>query len=390
MNTFQFPDGMTSQDFLTGVWQQQPLLCRGAYESFGLPFDPNDLLDLASEPEAQSRLVLRHGGAFEVIHGPLDPAALDGLPDVGWTLLIQSMEVWVPDLHRLIDGLDFLPRWRVDDVMVSLSAAGGGVGPHLDQYDVFLLQAHGRRSWAYGGPVSPLVPDQPLRLLSDFEPREQHDLAPGDVLYLPPGLPHDGVALDDMSVTLSIGFRAPGLSDLSSKLADQLLARWHNDAEGEPRFSDAGRPLVAGDPTHLDPADVQAMANLLTACAQDADQMTVLAGELASEPRMPPHPPAVPPDGGSIRQRLEAGDVLERWAGSRLAHGSLADGRSVLFADGASTVCPGEFAKVLASATAIDLPKISGTFEPNVVDGVLAWLVGQGTFGFADRDEDAT
>ena len=380
---------MTSQEFLTGVWQRSPLLCRRACADLLLPFDPDDLFDLACEPEAQSRLVLRRGSGFEVLHGPLDPTVFDDLPDIGWTLLIQSMEVWVPALHRLIDGLDFLPRWRVDDIMVSLSAAGGGVGPHVDQYDVFLLQALGRRSWAYGGPTSPLVPGQPLRLLSGFEPQDQHDLEPGDTLYLPPGVPHDGVALDDNCVTLSIGFRAPGLSDLSSKLADQLLARWHNDAEGEPRFTDAGRQHVGDTAGEIAPDDVRAMADLLVACAQDPDQMTVLAGELVSEPRMPPHPPASPPDGASIRQRLSDGDVLERWAGSRLTHGALSDGQSVLFADGLSIPCPGHLARVLSSSTSIDLATISGSFEVDAVDRVLARLVEQGTFGFAERDHDA-
>ncbi|MEM7121267.1 MAG: cupin domain-containing protein [Pseudomonadota bacterium] len=295
----------------------------------------------------------------------------------------------MPTLHALIAKLDFLPRWRVDDVMVSLSAAGGGVGPHVDQYDVFLLQAKGRRSWAYGGPASPLVPGQPLRLLSGFEPQDQHDLESGDMLYLPPGVPHDGVALDDNSVTLSIGFRAPGLSDLASKLADQLLARWHNDAEGEPRFTDAGRRQLVDNTSEIAPDDVRAMADLLAACSQDLDQMTALAGELVSEPRMPPHPPAAAPDGTSIRRRLCEGDVLERWAGSRLAHGALSDGQSVLFADGLSIPCPGELARILSSSTSIDLAAISGPFDADAVDGVLAQLVEQGTFGFADQDRDA-
>lgn len=388
MNTFRFPDGMTSQDFLTSVWQRRPLLCRSAYSDFVLPFDPDDLFDLACEPEAQSRLILRHGSAFDVIHGPLDPPVLDDLPGVGWTLLIQSMEVWVPDLHGLIKSLDFLPHWRVDDVMVSLSVAGGGVGPHLDQYDVFLFQAKGRRSWAYGGPASPFLPDQPLRLLSSFQPHEQHDLASGDVLYLPPGVPHDGVALDDKSVTLSIGFRAPGLSDLTSKLADQHLTRWHNDAEGEPRFTDAGRYPIGDDPNAIDQSDVATMANLLASCARDPDQMMVLAGELVSEPRMPPHPPATAPEGEAIRERLEDGETLERWAGSRLAHGALTDGQSALFADGGSIKCPSDLARVLASATAIDRAIFDEELTPDAVDRVLTWLVGQGTFGFADPDQD--
>ena len=239
-----------------------------------------------------------------------------------------------------------------------------------------------------GGPTSPFLPDQPLRLLSGFQPQEQHDLEPGDVLYLPPGLPHDGVALDDNSITLSIGFRAPGLSDLTSKLADQHLARWHNDAEGEPRFTDAGRHHIGDNPNIIDRSDVATMANLLASCARDPDQMMVLAGELVSEPRMPPHPPASAPDGEAIRGRLEDGETLERWAGSRLAFGALSDGQAVLFADGGSMTCLSDLARDLASATAIDRAIFDEPFDPDAVDRVLAWLVGQGTFGFADPDQD--
>jgi len=381
---FHWPDAMTAQDFLDRYWQRRALVCPGALAGMTPTFDPDDLLDVACEPLVQARLVVREGRDWQVHHGPFEPSFGDALPQSGWSLLVQSMEVWVPELHDLIATLSCLPRWRTDDVMVSLSGAGGGVGPHVDQYDVFLVQAAGQRSWAYGGPVSGFVPDRPLRLLADFQPQAQCILGPGDVLYIPPGVPHDGIALDDGCVTISIGFRAPGLSDLASKLADQLLTRWEGDVEHEPRFADPGRMSSATDPTRIDPTDAQAMADLVRSCLDDPDQMMRLTGELMSEPRMPPDPPDGTPDADELMTRLGEGARLERWAGSRLAHGPTAEGHAFLFADGITGICAPDLARALAEATMIDHGFVmSFAALPDVAD-ILVWLVGQGTFGFPD------
>jgi 50S ribosomal protein L16 3-hydroxylase len=377
---FRLPQALSPQGFLDGYWQRKALVCPGALVGCLPQIDADDLLDIACEPQADARLVVRQGLDWQVRAGPLDPSYTEDLPETGWSVLIQSMEVWLPELHDLVAELGFLPRWRTDDVMVSLSAAGGGVGPHVDQYDVFLVQASGRRCWAYGGPVSAFLPDRPLRLLADFRPEAQHVLEPGDTLYLPPGVPHDGVALDDGCLTVSIGFRAPGASDLASKFADQLLTRWQGDVEHEPRFADPGRPSSEADPTRIDPGDAEAMAAVVSACLNDPDQAMRLTGELMSEPRMPSEPPDRVLTGEAILDCLADGGRLERWAGSRLAHGPASDGRAYLFADGTSHLCTPRLAAVLAAATFIE----SGLIEPFVDDGelasVLAWLVGQGTF----------
>lgn len=385
MNTFQFPDGMTAADFLATIWQRRPLLCPKALCGYAAPFDYNDFFDLACEPLAQSRLIVREAAGWRVQYGPLDPDTTDHLPVKGWSLLIQSMEVWVPELHDLIACFDFLPRWRIDDVMVSLSAEGGGVGPHSDQYDVFLFQLTGQRSWAYGGPLSPFIANQPLRLLSAFEPDELHVLEPGDVLYLPPGVPHDGIALDSNCVTLSIGFRAPGLSDIASKLADMWLSEWQQDAEHEPRFSDPNRVSAVASPTQIDAADAHALTAMIVENLADPDQAMRLAGELVSEPRMPPETPDPRPASESILVRLAAGDKLERWSGSRLAHGAVSAGRTLLFADGTSMACEPTLAACLSTATVIDQELIAPFMAQHETTDVLTWLVGQGSFGFPDE-----
>jgi 50S ribosomal protein L16 3-hydroxylase len=383
MSGFNLPDAMTAEDFLSRYWQRAPLLCPRALDAGALAIDPDDLLDIACEAQADARLVMRQGQVWRVEQGPFAPSYADDLPDRAWSLLLQSMEVWWPELHGLIDALGFLPRWRVDDVMISLSAAGGGVGPHVDQYDVFLVQAAGRRCWAYGGPVSDLVPDRPLRLLSDFRPEEQHILEPGDVLYLPPGVPHDGVALDDGCATISIGFRAPGVSDLASKFADQLLTRWQDDVEHEPRFRDPGR-APAGDPAQIEIGDAKALADMISASLADPGQAMRLAGELMTEPRMPPDPPEHGVTADEIMAHLSKGGSLERWSGSRLAYGPASDGRAYLFADGGSLLCSPELAEAFAAATAIDRDHIAPFADDPELKPVLIWLTGQGTFGLAE------
>jgi len=382
----RLPEAMTPDEFLVRHWQRQALLCPGAFTDCLPAIDPDDLLDIACEPRADARLVVRNNQDWQVRYGPLDPSFTEDLPQTGWSVLVQSMEVWLPELHGLIAALGFLPRWRSDDVMVSLSAAGGGVGPHVDQYDVFLVQAAGRRSWAHGGPVSSWIPDRPLRLLSDFKPEAQDTLGPGDALYLPPGVPHDGVALDDGCLTVSIGFRAPGVADLASKFADQLMSRWQDDVEREPRFRDPGRPSSAADPTLIGSADARAMAALVSARLNDPGEAMRLAGELMSEPRMPPDPPEDAMTASAISNHLDAGGRFERWAGSRLAHGPADDGHAYLFADGASWLCGRPLAAALARATTIDRDLIAPFRDDPALPEVLAGLVGQGTFAVPPED----
>ena len=384
MITSHFLDETAAEDFVAHNWQRHPVLFADAFRDYSLPFDSGDLFDLACESQAQSRLVTREGQSWNVKDGPLEPRVLSELPTQDWSLLIQSVETWVPELHELIGRFGFLPRWRIDDVMVSLSAAGGGVGPHVDQYDVFLIQGQGRRSWAFGGPAGKNLPDRPLRLLADFKPDEQHILEPGDALYLPPGVAHDGIALDDGCLTISVGFRAPGVSDLASKFADQLLDRWADDAEHEPRFRDPGRASSTGDPSLITGSDAQSMADLVTSCLSDPDHAMRLAGELMSEPRMPPNEPTDQIEPGDIMSRLAAGQRLERWSGSRLAYGPATNGKAYLFADGASVICRPDIASAIAQTTEIDAQFVASLSSDADIAEVLSWLVRQGTFGFPE------
>src|SRR5690606_21392773 len=200
-----------------------------------------------------------------------------------WTLLVQSVDHCLTDVSLLLDSFDFLPGWRLEDIMISYAVRGGSVGAHVDQYDVFLIQASGQRRWQIG-PVcdadTQRLPHDSLKLLADMPVLEEHLLGPGDVLYLPPGVAHHGVAEDDDCVTWSVGFRAPRLADLLARVTDEALAD-----TPDALFSDAGRPLpaVPGQLTEDDATDLarQALGLITPALTRRA------LAHLLSEPRHP-------------------------------------------------------------------------------------------------------
>lgn len=232
------PLGMPPARFLRDYWQKRPLLIRNAFPDFVSPLEPEDLAGLACEEAALSRLIVhdRVGDAWSVRHGPFPEALFPTLGDRDWTLLVQDVEKWDADLAELLSRFDFLPRWRIDDIMVSFAATGGSVGAHVDQYDVFLLQAQGHRRWQVDASAKPSLDfrdDVELKLLCEFTPTHDWILGPGDMLYLPPGVPHHGVA-ENACLTFSIGMRAPSAAELLGDFVDTLSA----DAHDSQRYAD--------------------------------------------------------------------------------------------------------------------------------------------------------
>lgn len=220
------PLGMPPARFLREYWQKHPLLVHDAIPGFSPPLQPDDLAGLACMDGALARLV-RHDprrDRWTVASGPFDDATFARLPDTDWTLLVQDVDKWDTDTAALLEAFAFIPNWRVDDVMVSYATAGGGVGAHVDQYDVFLVQGLGRRRWSIDvrpDPATAFRDDVELKLLREFHPSHQWVLQPGDLLYLPPGIPHDGVAIG-ACMTFSVGMRAPAASELLVDLAERL------------------------------------------------------------------------------------------------------------------------------------------------------------------------
>ncbi|MBK9441016.1 MAG: cupin domain-containing protein [Comamonadaceae bacterium] len=224
--------GISPQVFMKRYWQKKPLLVRQAVPDFKPLLNRAELFELAANEDAQTRMVIQEPGktpGWRFKQGPFQRKALPALKTPGWTILVQGVDLHVESVHQLMNQFRFVPDARLDDLMISFATDGGGVGPHFDSYDVFLLQAHGRRRWRIGRQKDlSLQPDVPLKILSHFVPEQEFVLEPGDLLYLPPGYAHDGIAEGDC-MTYSIGFRIPN----KAELARELLQRLAEDAEDD-------------------------------------------------------------------------------------------------------------------------------------------------------------
>jgi len=236
-------------EFLRRYWQKRPLLVRGALTECAAMARRDGLFALSARDDMESRLVTRRGRRWQVRQGPFDPRALARLPRSGWTLLVQGVDHALPAARRLLDRFSFIPHARVDDVMVSYAPSGGGVGPHFDEYDVFLVQGAGRRRWSISRQRDlDLVEGTPLKLLRRFRPTQEWILEPGDLLYLPPRWAHDGVAVGGDCITWSVGFRAPAAQELGERFLDYLQE--HIALPGiysDPGLKPANRPGRLGE-----------------------------------------------------------------------------------------------------------------------------------------------
>jgi 50S ribosomal protein L16 3-hydroxylase len=219
--------GLTPARFLRDYWHKRPLLIRNAVPGFTGLLNRVEMQTLATRDDVESRLIQGSGQHWQLDHGPFRRADFKRLPKTDWTLLIQSLNHLMPDADALLARFNFIPHARLDDLMVSLAAPGGSVGPHFDSYDVFLLQGHGQRRWQISAQTNlDLIDDLPLKILRQFKPEQEWLLGPGDMLYLPPHYAHHGVAEGECS-TYSIGFRAPTAHELAHGFLDHLQDKLH-------------------------------------------------------------------------------------------------------------------------------------------------------------------
>jgi 50S ribosomal protein L16 3-hydroxylase len=217
--------GLSPQGFMQQFWQKKPLLVRQAIADFKPLLDRHALFELAGHEEAQARMVIQDPGkapGWRFKQGPFQRRALPSLKQPCWTMLIQGVDLHDESVHQLMNQFRFVPDARLDDLMISFATEGGGVGPHIDSYDVFLLQAQGQRRWRIGRQKDlSLQPNVPLKILANFVAEDEFVLDPGDMLYLPPGYAHDGIAVSEC-MTYSIGFRSPNKADLVRELLQRL------------------------------------------------------------------------------------------------------------------------------------------------------------------------
>ena len=267
-------------------WQKKPLLIRQAIPEIGAPVSRDELFELADQDEVESRLITHFRNKWQLEHGPF---AADELPSVKqrtWTLLVQGVDLHNDRARVLLDRFRFVPDARLDDLMISYATDGGGVGPHFDSYDVFLLQVHGKRRWRIGAQSDlSLQPGLPLKVLQHFEPEEEWVLEPGDMLYLPPHIAHDGVAQGEC-MTCSIGFRAPSTNELASQFLYYLAER--GDAQRSPSepalYRDPQQPAVAR-PAELPAALVDRVGAILAKIDWSDKDISAFLGTYLSEPK---------------------------------------------------------------------------------------------------------
>ncbi len=275
---------LSPAQFMRRHWQKKPLLVRQAVPGITPPIDRSALFDLAGGEAVESRLLSRFDGGWRLRHGPFARRALPPIKKPDWTLLVQGLDLHWPAAHALLQAFRFVPEARLDDLMISWASDGGGVGPHLDSYDVFLLQVQGQRRWRIG-PVADrsLVPDLPVRILANFQPTEEWLLQPGDMLYLPPLWGHDGVA-EGECMTCSVGFRAAAASTLAQELLHQIADGLEPPETGDVLYRDATQAATS-TPGRMPEGLRQFAATALQRALRDPLALDHALGQLMSEPK---------------------------------------------------------------------------------------------------------
>ena len=349
---------LSPQDFLDNVWQQQPLVVRQAFPDFKSPISADELAGLSCEADVNSRIVIEKGGKhpWQALYGPMNEAVFQSLPDTHWTLLVNDVEKYLPQLAWIVDRFRFIPEWCIDDLMISYAPEGGSVGPHLDQYDVFILQAQGHRHWQlHSREVAQdnQVADTDLRIQKDFQAEQEWLLAPGDLIYIPPGVSHYGVATDEC-LSFSIGFRAATHAEMLQDFVEYI-------SRGLPAAATFRNPNLV----------VQQHANEITAATIDTVR------DILKDYLRPDHPELprwfgrfisdgktdITPETGQtvadFKQLVATHGVLARHPASHYAF-SRCNSRALLFIDGDDYDVSVGFAEALCVRRQVDVQSLAG------------------------------
>ena len=323
------------EQFLAEYWQKKPVLIRNAFPGFESPVDPDEIAGLALEEDIESRIIVEDGEEhkWQLLNGPFEESIFSELPKEKWTLLVQGVDQWVPEMADIMSLFNFIPSWRRDDLMVSFAPKGGSVGPHYDNYDVFLIQAMGQRKWQVGPKYnheSSTVEDTPLRILSDMKVEEEWTVNPGDVLYIPPLYGHNGVAENDC-MTFSVGFRAPSEADILRSYTDYVGL----DLTEEQRYTDPNQKNAIAETSLLDDASVDRIQEILLKAANDREQLKCWLASHMTEPKYPEFHEALkePLEWDELAPALEEATHLVTNEMSRFAYFD-DEGETLLFANG--------------------------------------------------------
>ncbi len=283
---------LSAADFLQCFWGKQPLFLPQALQHINAPsvdsLNKDTLFKLLDDLSPECRLILNAEklADYQVLHSPLTTKSIGHYTqDKSWTLLIQAIDQWLPELTNFAHYFSFLPLWRFDDLMVSIGNAGSSVGPHSDNYDVFLLQVSGEKQWHLGATLDKPQPSPhaELSLLPDFTTQQTLTCSAGDILYIPPKVPHFGTAITDNSITLSVGFRSPSLHESLGKLSDVLL---YSNNQHMPFYNDSGR-LLEPPSAEISPQSLAFFQQLIQQAGDNTELLIKTLGCLVTEPRYP-------------------------------------------------------------------------------------------------------
>ena len=366
-------DDFSLEHFLQHYWQQKPVVIRQGFRQFDDLISPDELAGLACETEVESRLVYKKLGQWQAEVGPFD--SYEHLGEQDWTLIVQAVDHWSPQVAELVRPFSFIPKWRFDDVMISYSTPGGGVGPHIDLYDVFICQGSGRRLWRVGdiGNHRQFAAHAALLHTDPFEPIIEVELLPGDILYIPPGFPHDGVSLEH-SMSFSVGFRSKSASDMLSGLADYVI-----DKElGNALISDPRRPVHQRQ-GQINASDFSLIKAQLQALLDDDQLVADFAGSFLSKTRcqLDLQPLEEPFDATDLLQMLQQ-QPLVRIGGLRCFYLDQTVAHGVCYVDGEryafGAACRDAVIAVCDSELIDDVLLLSGVQNPEFVQALSLWV----------------
>lgn len=391
----QYDLSLDWQDFLANYWQKKPLLIRQAFKQFVDPISPEELAGLAMEESIDSRLVTNKNNKWHLQHGPIED--FSKLGETNWSILVQAVNHWFPAANALIAPFRTLPDWRLDDLMVSYSTPNAGVGPHVDQYDVFIIQGMGRRHWRVGErqPVKNATPHPQLLQVEGFISSIDEILLPGDMLYIPPHCPHEGYAIEP-SLNYSIGFRAPNQRELLSSFADFIIEHDH----GKTRYQDS---FAFDDLTQLPranffanssannaailPLEIAALRNQMLSLLNDEECFSRWLGQYLSESRheLDILPVDDPVDADDIYQSLNEGYTICKVNGLRVL---TVEDNTQLFINGMTFKVDNTLLRhALTSQSHITLEDYSAINDDKAAIELLCELIQLG-YWYIDTDED--
>lgn len=396
LNFKVLPETFDKEDFLRNYWQKKPLLIRANGKPFVDPVEPDELAGFACEDFIESRLIQSHPAngsrQWTLRNGPFTEQDFGRLPETHWSLLIQAVDQWHEGVRAMLDDFRFIPSWRIDDVMISYATDGGGVGPHFDYYDVFLIQGLGKKRWRLGGHVdsnSAMIPDTPLRLLAEFKTEEDWIVEPGDILYLPPNLAHYGTAIGD-SITYSIGFRTPSIAGIIDDLSSEIMQELREDQ----RYVDTD-PRVPTRTGEIDARVADQLIGLLQERLLNPVKVSRWFGRFMTTPKYPDLVPVADNqlDPDALRQALAQGLQLVKNPSSRFAF-TQRTGNAELYVDGHAIACPASLTNLLPGLceTSMDTAAFAAFCDSLLLAGddgaaLLARLYNQGSL-LPDLDDD--